>query len=336
MKTVAIEQFGGREQLTVINLADPRPGAGEIRIRVVAAGVNPVDWKIREGRLRDRLPHEFPVILGWDAAGVVDEVGAGVTKLKPGDEVFAYCRKPTIHEGAYAEYVILPEDCVARKPKSMDFYQAASVPLSCLTAFQCLIEFGNLKPGQTVLIHGAAGGVGGFAVQLASLRGCRVLGTSQTVHHDYLNRLGIDTAHDYTKSDFVEAIQSKYPEGIDFVLDTIGDDVTYRSFSVLKSGGKMASILTPANVRTGELAEKKKCTYRYIFVRPDSEQLSQISEMIDRGEISSHLAALFPFEEAAEAHRLLETGHVCGKIVLKVAGSRDVLISDMCREQGLI
>lgn len=334
MKTVAIEQFGGRERLKVLDLSNPRPKAGEVRLRVMAAGVNPVDWKIREGHLRDRIPHEFPVVLGWDASGIIDEVGEDVSGLREGDEVYAYCRKPIIHEGAYAEYVTLPEDCVARKPKTMDFYQAASVPLSCLTAYQCLIEFGSLKKGQTVLIHGASGGVGGFAVQLGCLQGCRVLGTSQTVHHDYLERLGIDTAHDYTKSDFVDAVKSEFPDGIDFVLDTVGDDVTFRSFDVLKSGGKLASIVTPANHRTKDLSEKKSVSYRYVFVRPDASQLSRISEMIDRGEISSHLAALFPFEEAAEAHRMLETGHFCGKIVLNVSGSRDVLISDRCGDRG--
>jgi NADPH2:quinone reductase len=169
MKAIAINDFGGLDKLQLMDLPVPEIRPREILVKVRAAGVNPVDWKIREGYLKDLFSHQFPVILGWDAAGVVKGVGNGVTRFKSGDEIFAYCRKPIVHGGAYAEYILLEEEHAAIKPKNITFEEAASVPLAALTAYQSLFDAANLKPGETILIHAAAGGVGGFGVQLAKI-----------------------------------------------------------------------------------------------------------------------------------------------------------------------
>ncbi len=317
MRAILLHQFGGREQLQLAEVPVPVPGRRDVLIRVRAAGVNPVDVKIREGLLRARLPHQFPIMLGWDVAGVVESIGPGVRRFQPGDAVYAYARKALVKEGAYAEFIVLPERNVAFKPARLDFAEAAALPLAALTAWQSLFDAARLRRGQTILIHAAAGGVGGFAVQLARWKGARVVATASAGHHAYVRGLGAQHVVDYTREDFVGAVRRLAPEGLDVVFDTVGGEVQQRSAEVLVPGGVLVSLLAFTN----EAALRERgVDARYVFVAPHAGQLKRLAALVDRGKLTVTLAARLPLAEAAEAHARIETRHTCGKIVLDVAG----------------
>jgi NADPH:quinone reductase-like Zn-dependent oxidoreductase len=291
MKAIAIEEYGGREKLKVMDVPKPVPQPGEVLIRIMAAGVNPVDCKIRQGYLKDRLPNRFPLIPGWDAAGV------------------AYCRKPVIQHGTYAEYVSVPETYVAAKPRNLSFEEAASIPLAALTAYQSLFDAAGLGRGQNVLIHAAAGGVGGFAVQLARDRGATIWATASRKNHEYVRGLGAHHVIDYTACDFREKARN-----MDVVFDTVGGDVQIRSADCVKKGGVLVSILAYQD----EAALKAKgIVTKYVFVTPNASQLAELAAMAEQGRLKTHLAAVFPLEEAAQAHEMIESRHTRGKIVLR-------------------
>lgn len=312
MKAVAIRQFGGRDQMDILDVASPDTLTGEVLIRVRAAGVNPVDWMVREGRLKDAFPHEFPLILGWDAAGVVEKVGPGVTAFEKGDEVYAYCRKPVVQAGAYAEYIVLSEQAVARKPRSLSFVQAGGVPLAGLTAYQ-MLEAAGLKPGETVLVHAAAGGVGGFAVGLARARGARVLGTARAERRDYVRSLGADEVIDANAGDFRDAVRAL--GGADVVLDTVGGDTQQRSADVMRAGGRLVSISTrPDAARFTALG----LSGVYVFCQPSGAQLGEIARLFDAGQLVPPQITELPVREFRRAHELSESGHTQGKIVLNI------------------
>lgn len=315
MKAVAIEEFGGRDRLKLVDLPLPEPLPDEILIKVEAAGVNPVDWKIRQGLLQDRLPHQFPIVLGWDAAGRVAKVGAKVQHFIARDEVYAYCRKRIIRDGAYAEYVAVPENNAALKPKNMPFDKAATVPLAALTAYQSLFDAAELKAGETVMIHAAAGGVGTYAVQLARNIGAVILGTASLENHRYLRELGVSEPIDYVNSDFRQTVRQKYPQGLDVVFDCVGGDVFEKSVAILKKGGRLVSIVEPEGVKQ---LQADGINAKYVFVAPHRRQLSWLTNMIEAGKLAAFIAHALPLEEAAEAHKFSETGHTRGKIVLIV------------------
>jgi NADPH:quinone reductase-like Zn-dependent oxidoreductase len=307
MKAVRIHEFGGPEVLKYEDAPKPSAGKGEILVRVSAAGVNPVDWKIRHGRGKDTKP-DAPMILGYDVAGVVESVGEGAKMFKPGDEVFAYLS--LMHGGGYAEYVAIPEQNAAKKPEKIDAVHAAAVPVAGLTAYQALFDTAALKPGQTVLIHGAAGGVGHFAVQLAKSVGAKVIATGSATSADFLKELGADQVIDYKTQKFEEIVKD-----VDVVLDTIGGDTLARSYGVVKSGGIIVSIVEkPA----ADKAKEKGIRAVNILVKPNGSQLSEIAKLIDAGKVKPHVSHTFALEEAAKAHELSEAGHTRGKIVLKV------------------
>lgn len=314
MKAIICEKYGGPEVLKLSNLPKPKPNDGETLIAVKAAGVNPVDWKIREGLLEGRLPCEFPITMGWDAAGVVEKVGSEVKELKEGDEVFAYTRTEKIHDGSYAEYIVLTPQHLALKPKNLSFEEAAAVPLACLTAFQALFESIQLQNNETVLIHAGAGGVGAYAIQLAKDIGARVLTTASSNHHAYVRELGADLVIDYNTQDFCEVLRQNFPEGIDALFDTVGGETQIKSTKVLKKGGRLTSILAIQE----EVQKNPDIKVGYVFVRPDSEQLTKIKELIEADKLKVHLEAIFPLEEATKAHQLIERGHAGGKIVLRI------------------
>jgi NADPH2:quinone reductase len=312
MKVIAINEFGGRDKLQLIDLPVPEVNEGEILVQVKAAGVNPVDWKIREGYLKDLFSHEFPVILGWDAAGVVVGVGNGVTRFKPGDEIFAYCRKPIVHGGAYAEYLLLEEEHAAIKPKNISFEEAASIPLAALTAYQSLFDAAKINPGETVLIHAAAGGVGGFGVQLTKDHGAVVWATASGRNKEYVQDLGASEVVDYTQEDFRQAISSQYPDGVDVVFDCVGGEVLQKSAEIIKRGGRLVTIVDdPSGLARNDIHTE------YVFVAPNSSQLTELARMVEQGRIKTHLSQVFPFglEEARKAHELSESGHTRGKMV---------------------
>lgn len=315
MKAIIINTFGDRSTLTATEVPRPDPGPDDILISVHAAGVNPVDWKIREGWLEDMLPHEFPIILGWDAAGTVAATGTNVAAFAPGDHVYAYCRKEVVKDGAYAEFVAVPESSVARKPEQLSFVEAAGVPLAALTAYQALFDAARLQDGETVLVHAAAGGVGSFAVQLASDRGATVVGTASAHNHDYLGRLGVDWPIDYTATDVPAAVKATYPAGVDVVLDCVGGAALKQSVKILKPRGRLISIVDPDTV--AEFAEQG-IDATFVFVRPDGDQLRTITEMIDAGRLGVHIQQTYPLAEAARAHEQIETHHTRGKLILEI------------------
>ncbi len=318
MKAIVQHEYGGREKLCLEEVPDPVPAAGEVLIRVKAAGVNPVDWKIREGRLSMRLPHRFPLIPGWDAAGVVEQVGEGVELFTPGNEVYAYCRKPIVQFGAYAEYVVVPETSVARKPSSLSFEEAAAVPLSGLTAYQSLFEAADLHSGEVLFLHAAAGGVGTYAVQLAAQQGVQVIGTARSGNHDYVLGLGASRVIEYTAENYRDVVKAAFPEGVDFAFDLLGGDDTYTTMELVKPQGRMVSLLVSEKTVNSARVTAAGIAYRYVFVRPDAMHLRKLATLIDADKLRVYLTATLPLEEAARAHEMIESGHTRGKIVLSV------------------
>jgi NADPH2:quinone reductase len=315
VRAIAIDEFGGRDNLREMDLPTPRVGPDVVLIRIRAAGLNPVDWKLREGGLEPAFPHVFPVVPGWDAAGTVERVGPAVTRFQPGDEVFAYCRKHFVGEGTYAEYVAVPDGFVAPMPSSLDFAQAAAFPLTGLTARQALVEAMGLHQSETVLIHAAGGGVGGFAVQIANRLGARAIGTASAEKHAHVRDLGATETIDYAREDFVAAVREAVPGGVDVVFDTIGGETLEQSIDALRDGGRIVSIAEPP---AGEHYSQRGIQAHYMFVRPDGGALEALGAMADDGRLRVHLEQTWPLQEAAAAMERLEGGHVTGKLALTV------------------
>lgn len=313
MRAIAIERFGGPETLKLMELPAPEPKAGEVLIRVVAAGVNPVDWKVREGYLQKLLPHRFPLISGWDAAGVVEAVGEGATRFRRGDAVYAYTRLPEVQWGAYAEYVAVPESSVAAKPRSLLFHEAAAVPLAGLTAYQALFQQPGVGPGATVLIHAASGGVGHMAVQIAKAAGATVLGTAGASNQGFLKELGVDHPINYAAGDFRDAVRKLYPDGVDVVFDCVGGGVTATSLDIVKRGGRLVSVTDPPDVAE---AERRGVRAAFIFVHPSGDDLARLGAMADEGKLRPHVTSLFPLADAAKAQVQSREGRTRGKAVL--------------------
>jgi len=309
MKAVRIHQYGGLEVLRFEDAPRPQPAPGELLILVHAAAVNPVDWKIREGYAKDRMSHSLPLILGWDVSGTVEATGPGVTRFQKGDDVFS--RPDIARNGAYAEYIVVRESEVALKPKSLDHLHAAAIPLAALTAWQALFDTAGLSAGQKVLVHAASGGVGSFAVQLAKWKGAHVIGTASGRNQSFLTELGVDEAIDYEKTRFENAVHD-----VDVVFDTIGGEVQQRSWRVLKKSGILVSIVSPPSP---DEAGKYSVHAGYLFVQPNSPQLAEIAKLVDVGKVRAFIETVLPLSEARKAQELSQTGHVRGKIVLKVA-----------------
>jgi NADPH:quinone reductase-like Zn-dependent oxidoreductase len=308
MKAVRFHSYGGPEVLVLEEVPRPQPGEGEVLIRVQGAGVNPLDWKVRAGHVREWLQHRLPLIPGWDACGVVEEVGEGVTVFKKGDGVYGMLNFK--QDGAYAEYVVAKAQDLASPPKSIDRVRAGAVPLAALTAWQALFDVGGLSSGQSVLIHAAAGGVGHFAVQFAKWKGARVIGTASIANTNFVRDLGADEAIDYKASRFEEAVRE-----VDMVFDTIGGDTQRRSWQVLKKGGILVATL---GVSSPEEASKHQVRGEGVMVQPDSAQLAEIAALIDTSKVNPVVTEILPLAEAAQAHELSQTGHTRGKIVLQV------------------
>ena len=311
MKAVRIHTSGGVEVLKYEDAPRPEPKESELLVRVIAAGVNPVDAKIRAGGFGRRSPDAQPMVLGWDVAGIVESAGPAASKFKKGDAVFAFL--PLQRGGGYAEYVIVDEAIAVAKPKSLTFVEAAAVPLAAMTAWQAMLDTGGLKEGQTVLIHGGSGGVGAFAVQIAKAKGAKVIATASTPNQEFLKELGADVAIDYKTQKFEDIAKD-----VDVVLDTVGGagETQKRSFEVLRKGGSLVSIVGGPDQN---LAKEKGVNAKGILVKPDAKQLSQIAELIDSGKIKVTVSQVVPLQDVAKAHEQIETGHTKGKIVLKVA-----------------
>ncbi|MGH8522763.1 MAG: NADP-dependent oxidoreductase [Gammaproteobacteria bacterium] len=308
MKAVRIHVYGGPEVLKYEEAPRPKPGAGEVLIRVHAAGVNPVDWKIREGYFKGRVDHSLPLILGWDLSGVVEATGPGVAGLEEGEEV--YSRPDIVRDGADAEYIVVRETEVALKPTSIDHIHAAAIPLAALTAWQSLFDAGGLSTGQKVLIHAAAGGVGSFAVQLAKWKGAHVIGTASIRNQDVVKNLGADETIDYRTTRFEEVIHE-----VDVVFDTIGGETQKRSWKVLKKGGILVSIVGPPSAKEATAHGVRQAS---VFVQPSAAQLTELAKLVDSGKLKAIVETVLPLSEARRAHELSQAGHTRGKIVLEV------------------
>ena len=315
MRAMAIRDFGGTDQIEEIDAPEPLVGPDSVRIRVRAAGVNPVDVKIRQGASKERWPHFFPLILGWDAAGVVEQVGPAVTSVGVGDEVYTYARKDYVRDGTYAELVTMRAEAVVRKPATASWEEAAAVPLAALTAYQALHEALRVESADTVLIHGGSGGVGSFAVQLARAAGAHVIATGSARNHDFLRDLGAAETVDYNAVDFADAVRESHPGGVDRVFDLIGGDTLERSAAVVRPRGMVASVLVP---QAPAAFAERDVAYRYVFVRPDGDQLTTLAALIDDGAVGVHLQDAMPLADAARAHEQIESGHTRGKLVLTV------------------
>ena len=310
MKAVRYHTYGTADVLVYEDVAKPDPAAGEVLVKVHATSVNPIDWKIRAGRMRGFREYPLPFILGWDVSGVIESVGAGVTQWKPGDEI--YSLPDPSRNGAYAEYIVVEEGRLARKPKHLDHIHSAAIPLAGLTAWQALFDTADLKPGQKVLIQAAAGGVGHLAVRFAKCKGLYVAGTASGRNQEFLKQLGCDLPIDYEATCFEDIAQD-----FDAVIESMGGEVRSRSWKVLKKGGILVALIGPPPSKEDSRAHGARATVIWGQNKPD--QLAEIANLADAGEVRPEIAAVFPLRDAAAAHRMSETEHIRGKIVLQVA-----------------
>jgi len=307
MKAIVVHEYGGPEVLKYEDAPRPEPKENEVLVRVMAAGVNPVDALIRSGKYAKFFGTSLPLVPGYDIAGVVEKIGTKIAKLKVGDAVYAY----PMWGGGYAEYAVATDGEAALKPKSISFVEAAGVPLAALTAWQALIDVAKMDKGQTVLIHGGSGGVGSFAIQIAKARGAKVIATASTSNQDLLKQLGADVAIDYTKQKFEDVAKD-----VDVVLDSVGKDTLARSYGVVKKGGFIASLV--AKPDQAEL-DKHGIRGAPISVKPNASELAEITKLIDEKKIKPIVSQVLPLTEAVKAQEQAATHHTRGKIVLKIA-----------------
>jgi alcohol dehydrogenase len=332
MKAFVLDRYGNNDGVRFGEMPDPQLGPGDVLVQIHAASVNPLDLRIRQGKLKPVLPYRLPIVLGNDLAGVVVKVGRNARRFQPGDEVYA--RPDQSRIGAFAEFIAMDEDDVALKPRELTMEEAASVPLVGLTAWQALIEKANLQAGQKVLIHAGSGGVGTFAIQLAKYLGATVATTTSTANTEWVQRLGADIVIDYKKEDFAEVLHD-----YDLVLDTLGGETLEKSLRVLKPGGKVISVSGPPDrefakeaglnwilqqvmrllsLRIRRNAKRHKVAYSFLFMKSSGDQLRNLASIIDSGAIRPVVDQVFPFESTKEALVHVEQGRAKGKVVVKL------------------
>jgi NADPH:quinone reductase-like Zn-dependent oxidoreductase len=307
MKAIRIHAYGGPDVLVYEDAPRPSIGDNEVLVKVHAASLNPVDRFTRAGYLQQMINFPLPMVPGLDLSGVVEAIGSDVRSLAVGHAVYGYSSRA--RQGAYAEYAAVKETEVAPKPATVDHVHAAAVPLAALSAWQAL-DAASLGPGQTILIHGAGGGVGTFAVQFALERGARVLGTASGSKIELLRQMGVSEAIDYTTTRFEDVAHD-----VDVVMDNIGGEVTERSWGVLKPGG---ILVTPVGQPDPAVAAAHGVRGVALMTQPNAEQLAEIARLMDAGTVKSVVSEVFPLSEARRAHELLEGGHTRGKLVLRV------------------
>jgi NADPH:quinone reductase-like Zn-dependent oxidoreductase len=310
MKAIRYHRYGGPEVLRYEEVSQPSVGLGEVLVRVHGAGVNPGDWQIRSGLTSRKFSIEFPLPLipGYDISGVVEAIGPGVTAFQKGDAVYGM----TDNGAAYAEYALASATHLAPKPTSLDYIQAAGVPMSAFTAWHSLFVRTKVKAGQTVLVNGAAGGVGHFAVQMAKIQGARVIGVASARNEAFLRTLGVDQIIDYTTMPVDQAAQN-----VDLVVDTVGGEGGNRLLSVLKRGGTLIPT-TWGNYAAERAAEASLTILDVVLLLPETGQLAAIGQLLDTGRMHVAIETVLSLTEASRAHALSESGHARGKIVLRV------------------
>jgi alcohol dehydrogenase len=333
MRAFVVDRYGKSDAVRAAEMPVPAVGDDDVLVHIAAAGVNPVDIKTRDGKMKLVLPHRVPFIFGNEVAGVVIQVGGRVRRFKPGDEV--YSRLPKDRIGAFAEYVAIREDAVAQKPTTLTMEEAASIPLVGLTSWQALVERANVTTGQKTLIHAGSGGVGTFAIQLAKHLGAIVATTTSAPNFDLVRGLGADVVIDYRTEDF-ETIVREY----DVAFDTLGGKTLEKSIRVLRAGGTVIGIVGPPDpafaeeigaspvvalairllsYRVRSMARRARVRYSFLFMKPSGEQLREIASLIDSGIIRPVVDRVFPFESTKDALAYVESGHAKGKVVIKVS-----------------
>ncbi len=308
MKAVRIHQYGGREVLSLDEIPVPDIAPDEVLVRVVAASINPVDWKVRAGYLAQMMPHQMPLTLGWDVSGVVAAVGSQVTQWQVGDAV--YSRPDLARNGTYAEFVAIRAGECARKPRTISHVEAASLPLAGITAWEAMMDTARVRAGQRVLVHAGSGGVGSLAIQLVKAAGATVVATASGRNRALVESLGVDQFVDYTTTTLLQAV-----EPVDAVFDTIGGEVQEASWSLLKPGGIQVSIISPPDeARAAAMGVRGG----FVFIGPNAPVLDKLAGMVDGGRLRPIVGAEFALEDIAQAHALSESGRAVGKIVLYV------------------
>src|SRR5438067_3175911 len=309
MKAVRIERYGNEEVVELAEVERPKPGENQVLVKVKAAAVNPVDWKIRDG-LGEMFGLKLPLILGCEVAGTVEMAGSpsrtGIKDLAAGDEAYGYL---SAHSGGYAEYVTAPASEFVHKPKQIDFDTAASVPVAALTAWQGIFDHGKLASGQRILITGASGAVGSMAVQLAKNKGARVIGTGSGRNEEFVRKLGADEFIDYKKAKFEEKVRD-----LDVVFDTVGGDTQERGFRTLKGGGFLVSTVSPPSA---EKAKEFGVAVSMVQMMAKPDQLAEINRLVESGKLKVRVATVLPLAEVKKAHQLSAAGHADGKIILR-------------------
>ena len=313
MKAYVINEPGGADKMQLQEVDKPSPKAGEVLVRVKAISINPVDVKTREGKaFYKTLSENPPVILGWDISGVVEAVGDDVKVFKAGDEVFGMVNFPG-NGRAYAEYVAAPEAHLAHKPANIPHHEAAAATLAALTAWQALVHQADIKAGQRVLIHAAAGGVGHFAVQIGRYFKATVIGTASPENHDFLRNMGAEEQIDYHQYNPAEVVMDA-----DIVLDSLGEENTRNSLKALKDGGTIVSILGGAKEAVQEEAKKRNIEARNYLVHSSAEDMGKIADLMRDGHLRPHVSHVYTFEDMAKAHEQMETHKTRGKIVVSL------------------
>ncbi|MCW9708453.1 NADP-dependent oxidoreductase [Fodinibius salsisoli] len=310
MKAALYDSFGDPEQVKVGDIDPPEVGEGEVLVRIEAAGVNPVDAAVQRGHLQGRLPHTFPIIPGWDMAGVIEERGFSARRFEVGDAVFGYARRPVVQWGTFAEYVVIPESYLAKQPQSIPATEAGAIPLTGLTAYQSIFDAGRLEAEETILILGASGGVGSFAIQLAKTEGAEVIGVASQSNHDYMKQLGADATIDYHSEHIGEATLDIAPEGVDLIFDCSSGESMQQSLSALKNDGKLVSILN-----TGENLDPD-IDFEYVFVEPNSSQLDTLADLVDADKLDIHISKTYSLDETPQALQNIEQRHTKGKTII--------------------
>jgi NADPH:quinone reductase-like Zn-dependent oxidoreductase len=305
MRAVQIERYGNEEVVKLADVEKPKPGENQLLVKVKAAAVNPVDWKIRDG-LGKMFGMKLPLILGCEVAGTVETVGNAVKDFAVGDDVYGYL---SAYSGGYAEYVAAPASEFVRKSKQIDFDTAASVPVGALTAWQGIFDHGKLANGQCILITGASGAVGSMAVQLAKVKGAHVIGTGSGRNEEFVRKLGADEFIDYKKTKFEKEVSD-----VDVVFDTVGGETQERAFHTLKRGGVLVSTV---NLPSEEKAKKFGVKVAMVTVTPKPDQLAEINQLVDGGKLRVRIATVLPLAEVKKAHQLSASGHADGKIILR-------------------
>lgn len=309
MKAAQISQYGGQDALQIKDVPDPEPLVGQVIVAVQAAGVNPFDYKLRDGSYQQYFPINFPAILGGDVAGTVAEIGEEVEGFEVGQAVFGMANAGG-SQGSFAELTPVKATSLAAKPDSIDFVTAAALPLAGISAYQALVDTMNLKSGQKILIHGGAGGIGSLAIQIAKDIGAYVATTASAQEADYVKSLGADEVIDYQTQDFSELLA-----GYDAVFDTIGGETNTKSYTVLQPGGYLVSMVQGPD---DALVKQYEVNYVQQSSQATPERLSAIAELVDAGKLKVNVDKTFPFDQAAEALEYLKTGHPRGKVVIQV------------------